>query len=270
MPDNLSNQSYVKFLRGSTAAWEALKANYPQKIDNDTLYFIYNDNDTEGKLYLGQKLISGGSSGVPETFDISDLADIHIDNETLANKQLLVYNATTEKWENASLSTIITTAVSVMTGASDIANGSAGLVPAPLAGDEGKFLRGDGTWQNIPARGLTYDIKTAAEINQMIEDEDDSLSHTIFLVQSETQDANNHNLYDEFMVINNQLERLGSFGSPEVDLTNYIAKNELEGELNHTKIGNLNNLILSSGNTTLVEELNTLGDRLTWKSIAAE
>lgn len=35
-----------------------------------------------------------------------------------------------------------------MTGADSNTAGTAGLVPAPAAGDNGKFLRGDGTWVN--------------------------------------------------------------------------------------------------------------------------
>lgn len=38
----------------------------------------------------------------------------------------------------------------IMTGATASANGTAGLVPAPLAGEQEKFLKGDGTWDNIP------------------------------------------------------------------------------------------------------------------------
>lgn len=41
-------------------------------------------------------------------------------------------------------STIVS--VSTMTGATSSAAGASGLVPAPAAGDEAKFLRGDGTW----------------------------------------------------------------------------------------------------------------------------
>ena len=37
-----------------------------------------------------------------------------------------------------------------MTGATAIADGTGGLVPAPSAGDEGKFLKGDATWANVP------------------------------------------------------------------------------------------------------------------------
>ena len=40
-----------------------------------------------------------------------------------------------------------------MTGADSNTAGTAGLVPAPAAGDNGKFLRGDGTW----VRSLTID-----------------------------------------------------------------------------------------------------------------
>ena len=36
-----------------------------------------------------------------------------------------------------------------MTGADSNTAGTAGLVPAPAAGDNGKFLRGDGTWVNL-------------------------------------------------------------------------------------------------------------------------
>lgn len=42
-----------------------------------------------------------------------------------------------------------------MTAATDSAAGKAGLVPAPAAGAQGKFLRGDGTWQAIVSSGLS-------------------------------------------------------------------------------------------------------------------
>ena len=38
-----------------------------------------------------------------------------------------------------------------MTGAASGLNGAAGYVPTPLAGDQAKFLRGDGTWQSVIA-----------------------------------------------------------------------------------------------------------------------
>jgi len=36
----------------------------------------------------------------------------------------------------------------IMTGASQGAAGAAGLVPTPTAGNQGKYLKGDGTWDS--------------------------------------------------------------------------------------------------------------------------
>lgn len=135
-----TTQYYVKFIKGTTAAFEKL-------IDKDehTLYFI-SDNDESGKLYLGSKLISGSGSGSSEgssVVKLDDLEDVVL--STLGNKQLLVYNAVKGKWENSSISTVI----SAMTGASKDVAGTAGLVPQPKAGDQNKFLRGDGTWVTL-------------------------------------------------------------------------------------------------------------------------
>lgn len=56
------------------------------------------------------------------------------------------------------------TTYSAMTGASSGAAGTSGLVPAPAAGDEGKFLQGDGTWATAPS-GTTYTAGTNVQIS---------------------------------------------------------------------------------------------------------
>lgn len=52
---------------------------------------------------------------------------------------------------------------SAMTGATADAAGSSGLVPAPDAGKQDAFLKGDGTWA-VP-ENTTYDSITEAEID---------------------------------------------------------------------------------------------------------
>lgn len=54
------------------------------------------------------------------------------------------------------------TTYSPMGGASASAAGSAGLVPAPAAGKQTQYLRGDGTWQTPPDTNTTYSPATAA------------------------------------------------------------------------------------------------------------
>lgn len=330
-------------MRGSLTAWEALQAT-PEKISDDTLYFIYENaqTSTEGKLYLGQKLISGDgtSSG---TININDIGDVYIDDETLADRQILVYNDTSEQWENTSLSTIINTAVGVMTGASAAAAGKSGLVPAPAKGDQDKFLRGDGAWANVnvptfnanvftvdnnevtlknfdlapvgsipiktnsglkwstaPTGSLNREITTLEKLRAQLAgtDSDPIDENTIYMVKNSNDDSS-EDAYDEYMVINDHLERLGTFG--EVNLNNYVQvttfnqavsslNNILQDttdsttgdvipglvsrvsaiELNYVSksdIGDLNDLILSEGNTTLVDEVNTLGSRLKWHEL---
>ena len=51
----------------------------------------------------------------------------------------------------------------LMSGASDLAGGAKGLVPAPAAGDHEKFLRGDGTWAEVSAGFDITDITEATE-----------------------------------------------------------------------------------------------------------
>ena len=60
-----------------------------------------------------------------------------------------------------STGTATTATIAAMTGASSSAAGKAGLVPKPAAGDQSKFLRGDGTW----ATALTTDTKVTQSLN---------------------------------------------------------------------------------------------------------
>lgn len=129
------NINYVKFIRGTPTAFEKLS----QK-NSDTLYFISEIDSKVGSLYLGEKLISQSISS------IQDLENISFEN--LQDKDLLSYNSNTNTWINKS----VIDAIGLMTGASNKAQGGAGLVPAPGIGQEGLFLRGDGVWA-VPTGG---------------------------------------------------------------------------------------------------------------------
>lgn len=337
---NPSDNHYVKFMRGSVSAWENLKLT-PQNINDDTLYFIYENaqSSTEGKLYLGQKLISGGGNN-SENVNINDISDIYINDSTLADKQILVYNDQTDQWENASLQSIIGDNLGNFVGATSTSAGSQGLVPAPAAGDQNKFLRGDGLWAvvntptfdanvfsvcnnnvsllnfssvtngsilvkannqvgwtSMPIGNLSRTIITLAELQELVNN-DSYDENTIYMVLN-GNGSESSNKYDEYMIIEDKLELLGTFG--QVDLTNYVTTttfNTAISNLNNilqdttdtntgllvpglisrvttiennyitkSQIGNLNNLILSGTNTTLVEEVNTINDRLKWQEL---
>lgn len=328
-------------MRGSISAWEALQAT-PEKINDDTLYFIYRNAQTskEGKLFLGQKLISGDQL---EEISIDKIGDVYIDDEVLSDKQILVYNETSQQWENTSLTTIIDTAVGTMVGATENTDGISGLVPVPQAGDQDKFLKGSGTWAtidiptfdtqvftlnsnevtlndfnfasvgsipiktenglewtNVKIGSLSREITTLEKLQAQLAgtDPDPIDPDTIYMVRN-SNDISSGNLYDEYMVINNKIERLGAFG--QTDLVDYvqvstfntaisslnnILQDTTEGNtgkiipglvsrvstiessyITQADIGDLSSLMLSDGNSTLVDEVNSLGEKLRWHEL---
>lgn len=127
--------NYVKFRRGTIEAYQRLT-----HYDDDTLYFVYETDASDGILYLGSKLIAGGEIS---DFSISSLKDIVISN--VGDKQILVYNEELEAWTNISYSELIEEFV----GATESSAGVAGLVPAPPEGRTDLFLRSDGRWGEI-------------------------------------------------------------------------------------------------------------------------
>lgn len=149
--------NYVKFMRGTQALYSSLGTK-----DQDALYFVYdNVNDDHGKLYLGNKLISGSSSNPSGDISLSDIQDILFDNN-LADGDFLVYDEAEGKWVNKPFAEALN--VPIMVGATASADGVAGLVPVPVAGDQLKFLRGDGTWATVTGELSQQD---KADINQL-------------------------------------------------------------------------------------------------------
>ena len=145
---------YVKFVRGTPAAWASITTKDP-----DTLYFIAEVGAVKGVLYLGDRIITGED----QTFSIRDLTDVLI-SENVSTNSLLIYDG--ERWVNQSALEIISAYIDEMDGATEEQDGSTGLVPAPKAGEHNFFLRGDGTWVNPTAelqqsvQGLDTKVKS--------------------------------------------------------------------------------------------------------------
>lgn len=258
----VNTNSYVKFVKSTSAAFNALASKSP-----DTLYFV-SDNNTTGKLYLGAKLIGGADGGAST---LSDLADIALDQ--LGDNQILVYNSTNQQWENVAANTV----VSIMTGATASTSGRSGLVPVPAAGDQNKFLRGDGTWQQVLPNFSSVnsgDILTIDDNGALEWDTLQSVASTSFYTKTEVDNAianaaflkrrivastaaidltaadadkyiymvrnsntDGNNLYNEYIVVEDQTAPSGyrveliSSGTGSVDLTGYVTTGDLQTEL---------------------------------------
>lgn len=92
-------QNYVRFQRGLIEEYRAL-----QTKSEDTLYFVYNEEDTSTALYLGNRLIAGTGEFIgANNFD--ELNDVLI--TSVANKDILQYDSEKGQWVNISFASFI-------------------------------------------------------------------------------------------------------------------------------------------------------------------
>lgn len=219
MADVMSN--YVKFLRGTPTAYHKLTHK-----DADTLYFVSEADETVGQLWLGEKLITSHTNPENVIDHLSELFDVDIAGA--AQGLVLGFDAVKEKWVPMEVNAAIE--VSVMKGATETEDGVEGLVPAPKAGEQDYFLRGDGTWAPINGNENSLGIKVVDSVDAikaLVGTED--AENYIYLVAA--GDVEN-NKYDEYIIVGNEVEKLGA---QEVNLEDYITTTELNEAL-ETKV----------------------------------
>lgn len=152
---------YVKFLRGTPQAFAAL----PHK-EEDTLYFICEKDEEVGQLWIGNRLITQSTDDDNVLNYLNELKDV--DTSGARQDQYLGYDAKQQKWIPMTPEQAIS--ASIMTGATDTYAGQAGLVPAPAAGDNKKFLRGDGKWVEVSTDASIKTLETQIETKANQED----------------------------------------------------------------------------------------------------
>ena len=299
--------NYVKFLRGTPEAFEKLAAK-----DSNTLYFISEKDATVGSLYLGSKLISASSSSITGEISIADLKDVLIDNDLLGDGSILMYDYESKKWVNKTVDDIV---VDVMRGATSTKAGKSGLVPAPQAGEENKFLKGDGTWAEISEitsderlqianlvttvgsligdkqlgdasiptiQTIAVDALTEVLVPEDAKESLNTLQEIAAWIQSHPDDASAMNdsitklqtnvgnindvLYDSTdehgQVVPGLITKVENLYK-ESDTSQYVLKTTYL-----TEVGDINLLANRvSTNSTLVDEINAINERLTWSEI---
>ena len=143
--------SYVAFVKATEALWSKMESS--QRLDNVLYFVVDGPDDSIGKLYLGNTLIADGN-GITDV-RVDNLLDVDID--AINGGDVLMYNMSTSKWENVSLASQIGNLIKIFTPASEEKNGTVGLVPAPQAGDQDLYLRGDGSWAN-PTEAVALEV----------------------------------------------------------------------------------------------------------------
>lgn len=255
--------NYVKFRRGTPAAFEALA-----NKDADCLYFISELNATQGLLYLGDKLISGSLNS---SLSLSDLEDILL-SQNITPNSLLIYNGTQQKWVNMPISEVlseITGSLTEMVGATSQRDGSSGTVPQPMAGDDTKFLRGDATWvtinqfTDVQAREL---VQLRTDVNSILGEDLGSSMREVAAEEVAKIVASAPADFDTLKEIADWIE-----DHPN-DLTEINSRlTTVEGDITilQTSVGNLEDEIeaLKATDTSLQTQIYNLADRLRWMAI---
>lgn len=268
---------YVKFVRGSKAAFDAL-ANKA----NDTLYFIYEtDNTNKGYLYIGSRLIScTDASGTPIAGSLSDIEDILISE--VQDKQILAYDTASGKWVNKSIEDLIydvdgVSIVKTPAGKLALNNFEAATVGSLASKDESGSLNWVApaqvvaalnvyTKEEIDAKikpGLTRTIINSVE---SIDVNAEDAEQYIYLV------ANEEGSYDEYIVVNGAVDKVGDWN---VNLDNYVTKAEVGTLVTNNfntvvtqSIGDLTNY--GGDNDTLVEKVEKIEERLLWQELTTD
>ena len=209
--------NYVKFFRGSSEVFKTVSKN------SDTLYFITDSDTNKLSLYLGGKSIV---SGVNSFKDLEDLALVE-----LKNKDIFVYDETEQKWINQS----IIQAIGYMTGADADNDGGMGLVPAPGAGEQNYFLRGDGIWAPISKNEIEInsDNKSIEFIDNTIAIKDFGKKYYKFIPATENeiahyeiQEVNDFNPWKEGLepkVVKENNELVIGWFEPNTDIIDGVA-----------------------------------------------
>lgn len=134
--------------------------NLPEK-NNDTLYFIYEEDESSGSLYLGSKLIAGSNTIEGAQF-LSDLQDVLI-SANLNENDCLIYDISGQ-WVNKPIKDILP----IFIGTIGEIDGVSGLVPAPTADQTNMFLRSDGTWAEVVTKSIEADNVTLENVDGVL------------------------------------------------------------------------------------------------------
>lgn len=297
----MPNYNYVKFQRGPESAYLNLAVK-----SQDTLYFVYDESNSKvGKLYLGDRLLTGLGEGSGVT-SLRELEDVLITGVP-STGSFLVYNNANKKWENKSLEAVIDliaaekglgfTIDENVLKFNPAAEGSVqeltiiGFAEAAeeaigFKGTDGTLHWGTPTIISDISEQLESIKETVDGLDQVISDKISALNHLTYKTVADISevvapnivylvpnpDVESGNAYLEYMFINGNPELLGSFN--DISLDGYATVEQLNtvvGDLNELEgiVGDITKLTTYNPENpqTIIDELNAINMRLTWENI---
>ena len=307
----MPSYNFVKFQRGSEAAYESLKNN--NRLESDALYFVYDRLHPEegGLLYLGEVLIGGAGNG-SSISALNDLSDVSAANPL--NGVILQYQSSSQSWTTVSPTEILPIVDSgSQRGTETVQQTLTRIDSTPLEGDivfvdNVPYIYNGTTWQLLVGQDME-DRVTAIEttlqsidgriaeaiadanhlsyqVVQSLPAVENADNNVVYLVRN--NESTGDNLYDEYMLVGNNLEKIGGFTA---NLNNYVTTNTFNstvGDLQDSianlesnfddyvtltkygnEIGDISDLRTETGDNTItvIDEIINIDGRLRWNEL---
>lgn len=219
--------NYVKFIRGTPSAYENL-----QIKEADTLYFISEATSTIGKLYIGDKLISSEMSQEDLKFYLKNLEDVDITGAK--QNDLLSYDATNQKWIPINLGIENDTIINIQSNIEDLQK-ALGKPESDSSDATGIYaelnnkINVDEVYNKNQIDTIISEInalqrKKVNSINDIDLNASDAEKY-LYMVPSSNSEGNK---YEEYIIIDNAIEKIGTIGtgSGEINIINAINEEE--------------------------------------------
>lgn len=213
----VAGSNYVKCIRGSRSAYDSLAIK-----DSNSLYFVFSDHGSDNSaLYLGSELIADNGAN-----NLDELKNVLI--QSLADKDLLFYDKTSSQWKNISLATLSLEIQKHLgydrnifeltdTGTLTLAGFNEAKEGTVLAkGPDGKTF-----WLDVSNHLKRVIVESILDIDDSALDAD----QYIYMVKNTNPETEEFDSYDEYMVIDGVLEKVGSWA---VDLSDYATTEAMD------------------------------------------
>lgn len=252
--------NYVRFQRGSSAAYQALKET--NNLNLNTLYFIYDkENSNTGSLYMGDKLISGGDVNFTSA-SLDELSDVIVSgaetNSFLVKDDNNNWIAKTSQevaeliQEHILLSPVFTgdnLSIEIIDNTIQLKNFGSGYykyIPAVRNKNTGEILKSS-TYEYIENDFIDgLEPKVISNINGNLE-----------IAWYEPFEKTSEEIYNEIEIINNAVESLDEILNSEDGLVDQIENIKLQNDIINNNISNIEE--------NFQEEINDINQQLNQK-----
>lgn len=232
MPAELEDGMLLQYV-GTTHKWEARPL-------EDVL------SDYEG---------TGSSSSIPVVDSLDNISNPHENDIAIAGTELFIYDGS--EWQSLTVSDLEDRVSNLETKVGVEANEPSGQVATGLykkLEDLRSDLQTEITNSIANAQHLRYQVVN--EISEIDLTNEEATQNTVFLIPKSVEDAQADDGYNEYLVNNGVLEKIGSW---DADLTNYVTKDDTSLLLTEQQQQKLNSIGLDENNRATIQAIQVGG-----------